>query len=84
MTDREQQSALAALEKNRRRREAAEEKLAEARHELRLLLVRGRNAGLNVTAMAQAACVSRETAHKALREAALTKASVWADEATRR
>jgi hypothetical protein len=83
MTNRTQTGALDALDKNRRRREAAEKELDAVRAELRRLLTRGQAAGLDVTAMAEAAGVSRETAHKALREAALTKASVWADEARR-
>jgi DNA-binding phage protein len=59
-----------ALAHNRRRREAAALELNGAREVLRALLVRGRAAGLSVAAMARAAGISRETAHKLLREAA--------------
>lgn len=58
----------AALIANRRRREAAEVELAEARQELSELLDRGVAAGLSVSRMARLAGVSRETAHKWLRD----------------
>jgi hypothetical protein len=67
MTDRKQRSALDALDRNFRRREAAERELDAARRELTRMLVRGQSAGLQVSAMAGAAGVSRETAHKLLR-----------------
>lgn len=58
-----------ALAHNRRLREAAQLELEGEREVLRALLVRGRAAGLTIVAMAQAAAISRETAHKLLREA---------------
>jgi DNA-directed RNA polymerase specialized sigma24 family protein len=57
------------LAKNRRRREAARIELEAAREALRALLVRGRAIGLSVSAMARIAGISRDTAHKLLREA---------------
>jgi hypothetical protein len=57
-----------ALEANAARREAAEKERRAARAELGRLLVRGKRAGVDVSAMARAARVSRVTAHTALRE----------------
>jgi len=51
------------------RRNAASYELDSARCELAELLVRGQAAGLSVSKMAQLSHVSRETAHKLLREA---------------
>ena len=59
---------LDARAANRRRRVTAAKELDKARAELGRLLVRGKRAGLDVSAMARAAGVSRPTAHKALRE----------------
>jgi len=50
------------------RRNAANHELGRARYELTQLLVQGQAAGLTVTYMTQLAHVSRETAHKLLRE----------------
>lgn len=58
-----------ALAHNRSRREAAQLELNGAREVLRALLVRGRVIGVSVAAMARTAGISRETAHKLLREA---------------
>jgi hypothetical protein len=58
---------LAALAANRKRRAAAERELQAGRAELGRLLSRGKHAGLDVSAMARAAGVSRATAHTALR-----------------
>jgi DNA-directed RNA polymerase specialized sigma24 family protein len=58
-----------ALAHNRRQREAAQLELEGEREVLQALLVRGRIAGLTVAAMARAAGISRETAHKLLRKA---------------
>jgi hypothetical protein len=58
-----------ALAENRRRREETRLELNAEREVLRALLVRGSAAGLTVAAMARAAGISRETAHKLLREA---------------
>jgi hypothetical protein len=67
-TNRGREAILKALGRNRKRRDAAESELAAARDELRVLLVRGSRLELEVSAMARAAGISRETAHKALRE----------------
>lgn len=56
------------LAKNRARREAVEAKVETLRDELAKLLVQGRAAGLPVAVMARSAGISRETAHKLLRE----------------
>jgi DNA-binding phage protein len=58
-----------ALAHNRDLRESARLELEGEREVLRALLVRGRTAGLTVAAMARAAGISRETAHKLLRQA---------------
>jgi uncharacterized membrane protein len=58
-----------ALAHNRSLREAAQLELEGEREVLRALLVRGRAAGVTVAAMARAAGISRETAHRLLREA---------------
>jgi hypothetical protein len=58
-----------ALAHNRGLRESARLELEGEREVLRALLVRGRTAGLTVAAMARAAGISRETAHKLLRQA---------------
>lgn len=65
---RRQQAIAAALVENRRRRAEAEAEADAARAELVKLLGRGDAAGLTVTAMAHAAGISRETAHRWLRE----------------
>jgi hypothetical protein len=57
-----------ALAANRERREAGALETAAAREMLRALLVRGRALGVPIAAMARAAGISRETAHKLLRE----------------
>lgn len=57
-----------ALAENKSRRDAADLEQTATREALRALLVRGRAAGLTVAAMARTAGVSRETAHKLLRE----------------
>ncbi len=59
-------SALAA---NRERRLQAQAELQAARDELRDLLVRGQAVALDVAAMARTASVSRDTAHRLLRQA---------------
>ena len=58
-----------ALEANRDRLEAAAAEREAAREVLRALLARGKALGVPVAAMARAAGISRETAHKLLREA---------------
>ena len=65
--DPQQRKLLAALERNRARRETAEAKLEATRAEMGELLIRGKAAGISVAALARAAGVSRETAHKVLR-----------------
>jgi hypothetical protein len=50
-------------------RDEARLELEGEREVMTALLIRGRAAGLSVSAMARAAAISRETAHKILREA---------------
>ena len=60
-----------ALERNRHRRDEAQAELADARRELRELLNLGQSMeGMTVTRMVHFAGISRETAHKLLREGA--------------
>lgn len=56
------------LARNRAKREAAEATLDSLRSELRSLLSQGRAAGIPVAVMSRTAGISRETAHKLLRE----------------
>jgi hypothetical protein len=58
-----------ALSANRERLEAAHAERDAAREVLRALLARGKALGVPVAVMARAAGISRETAHKLLREA---------------
>jgi hypothetical protein len=69
-TAEEREAVAALLEANFQRREAAEAELDAAKHALRRLLVRGHTAGMRVSAMASKAQVSRDTAHRILREEA--------------
>ena len=62
-----------ALAANRERLEAAAAEREAAREVLRALLARGKALGVPVAAMARAAGISRETAHKLLREAPHTR-----------
>jgi hypothetical protein len=59
----------AKLRDNRKRREKADRDLTAARRELQKLLLQGRKSGVDVAAMARAAGVSRDTAHRLLRTA---------------
>jgi hypothetical protein len=59
----------AKLRENRKRREKADRDLTAARRELQKLLTQGRRGGVDVSAMAKAAGVSRDTAHRLLRTA---------------
>jgi len=65
----EREIVSARLRENRARRGLLEEKTEEIRAELRDLLVRGSNVALDVAEMARLAGVSRDTAHRYLREA---------------
>jgi hypothetical protein len=56
------------LHRNRQKRTRAEFALVEARDELATLLVEGAREGRKVAPMARAAGVSRETAHRLIRE----------------
>lgn len=56
------------LARNRAKREAAEATLDSLRSELGSLLSQGRAAGVPVAVMSRTAGISRETAHKLLRE----------------
>jgi transcriptional regulator of acetoin/glycerol metabolism len=60
---------LRAIGENRRIREETQVELDAERDVMGALLIRGRAAGLTVSAMARAAGISRETAHKLLRQA---------------
>jgi hypothetical protein len=60
---------LRAIAENRRVRDEARLELEGEVDVMRALLIRGRAAGLSVTSMSRAAGISRETAHKILREA---------------
>jgi hypothetical protein len=65
-----QRNALpTALEANRERRARAEAEVAAARDQLRALLASGSKLGFDVTQMARSAGVSRDTAHRLLRDA---------------
>jgi Fic family protein len=70
-TDRESERATisARLRENKQRRALLTEKTAEIRAELRDLLVRGSKAAFDVAEMARLAGISRDTAHRYLREA---------------
>jgi hypothetical protein len=57
-----------ALAANRERLEAVAAETEAAREVLRALLARGRLLGVPIAVMARAAGISRETAHKFLRE----------------
>jgi DNA-binding transcriptional MerR regulator len=65
----ERETVSARLRENKQRRALLEEKTAEIRAELRELLVRGSKLGFDVAEMARLAGVSRDTAHRYLREA---------------
>ena len=56
------------LRANRKRREKAQADLSAARGELQKLLVQGRERGADVAGMARAAGISRDTAHRLLRQ----------------
>lgn len=65
----ERDAAASALGANRERRARAETEVQAAREELRDLLVRGQAVAMDVAAMARTASVSRDTAHRLLRDA---------------
>ena len=64
----EREVVSARLRENRERRGLLEEKTQEIRAELRDLLVRGSNVAVDVAEMARLAGISRDTAHRYLRE----------------
>src|SRR4051812_4723358 len=64
---RRQETTLRKLTTNRGRRARADAEAAKARRELEQLLAQGWKGGITVTAMAQAAGISRETAYQHLR-----------------
>jgi hypothetical protein len=66
---RDPEEIIRAIAENRRVREETQTELEAEREVMRALLIRGRHAGLSVSAMCRAAGISRETAHKLLREA---------------
>lgn len=57
-----------ALHKNWQKRNRARAELEDAREELSELLTRGQAVGLHVAKMARTAHISRDTAHRLLRE----------------
>jgi hypothetical protein len=65
---RDPEEIIRAIVENRRVRDEARLELEGEREVMAALLIRGRAAGLSVSAMARAAAISRETAHKILRE----------------
>jgi Fic family protein len=67
--DSERETVAARLRENRQRRALLDEKTLEIRAELHDLLVRGSKAALDVAEMARLAGISRDTAHRYLREA---------------
>ena len=64
----EREIVSSRLRENRQRRALIEAKSREIRAELRDLLARGSNVALNVAEMARLAGISRDTAHRYLRE----------------
>jgi hypothetical protein len=56
------------LTQNRRKREEAAARLDAARGELAALFNRGLDAGISIVEMARLAGISRETAHRMLRD----------------
>jgi len=65
----ERGAVWALLEANEERREKAEAETRAARQELQELLLRGHAAGMQVAEMARKARISRDTAHRILKEA---------------
>jgi hypothetical protein len=63
------EEVVRALEANRERQQAAADEIEAVREILRALLARGRALGVPIAVMARAAGISRETAHKLLRQA---------------
>ncbi len=59
---------MALLEANEERREKAAAEIRAARQELQELLLRGNAAGMQVAEMARKAAISRDTAHRILKE----------------
>ncbi len=64
----EREIVSSRLRENRQRRALIEAKSREIRAELRDLLMRGSSVALNVAEMARLAGISRDTAHRYLRE----------------
>ena len=67
-TKADREEALADLAANRERRARAEADLQAAREELAKLLARGQEIALDVAEMARVSGISRDTAHRRLRE----------------
>lgn len=66
----EERGAIAPLlEENADRRQRAEHELKAAREELHELLLRGQAAGMQVAEMSRKGAISRDTAHRILKEA---------------
>src|SRR5438876_5996454 len=66
----EERGAVSALlDANRERRQVAAAEVAAAKNDLRNLLVRGHSTGMEVADMARRAGISRDTAHRILKEA---------------
>lgn len=70
------------LEANADRRQRAEDELKAARQELADLLLRGQGAGIQVSEMARMGAISRDTAHRILKEAGMSwkQKEAWASE----
>jgi hypothetical protein len=65
----ERGAVLSLLEENRERRKRAVEEVDAARKQLSELLLRGHAAGMEVAHMATSAGISRDTAHRTLKDA---------------
>jgi hypothetical protein len=76
-TTAEERGAVAALlEANCERRQSAAAEISAARAELQQLLLRGYESGMGVADMARRAQISRDTAHRILKEAGVM---TWKD-----
>lgn len=84
----EERGAVAPLlEANADRRQKAEDELKAARQELQELVLRGQAAGMQVAEMARKGAISRDTAHRILKEAgemSWKQKEAWAGEARAR
>jgi hypothetical protein len=83
----ERGSVAPLLEANADRRQRADDELRAARQELQELLLRGQAVGMQVAEMARKGAISRDTAHRILKEAgemSWKQKEAWAGEARAR